>query len=478
MSAVLERERKYELAEVEALPDLERIPGVRVSGEDLDTLDAVYFDAADLRLARAGITLRRRSGGPDAGWHLKLPSGVDTRTEFHAPLAEEPPGELTGLVAGILRGAPVEPVARISTVRHRRRLLDDGGVLAEVTDDHVTGQPAGPDAVPTEWREVEVELAERADAALLDRVEEFLVDSGLRRSSASSKLQRVLAVSTGRPAPERRSTAGEAVLAYLHEQVAALNRQDIAVRRGADDAIHQLRVAARRLRSALRVFRKIIEGSPQIQDDLRWLGEQLGPARDLEVLEERFRTAVAQLPDELVLGSVTARLTRSFGPDRAAADRTARQTLDTTRYFRLREQLDALLAAPPLTERANRKRRKEIAKRVRRAYRKVAQRMDAMTALPPGPDRDTATHRVRKAAKRLRYAAEVAGRKVKPAKRFTKVLGEYQDSVVARPRLRELGVAAHLAGDNAFTFGVLTGQERATMPDVLGAWNRLRESYD
>jgi CHAD domain-containing protein len=488
----LERERKYEQGGRGALPELERVPGVKeISDADQDNLKAIYFDTPDLRLARSGVTLRRREGGPDAGWHLKVPAGPDARTEHHARLGDEPdrpPAELVDLVAGILRGATLGPVAHISTARRRRRLLDGGGqVLAEVTDDRVTGQPTGSAAV--DWREIEVELAEQTDAELLDKIEARLLRSGLTRSASGSKLGRVLEVEPDRPAPiTRKSSAGDVVLAYLREQAEILVQQDIGVRRGAADAVHQLRVASRRTRSALRVFGKIVDRdcTRQLEEDLRWLAGKLGPARDLEVLEERFRKAVADLPDEWVLGAVNTRLTRHFTPARAKADQAARKALNTSRYFRLRDALDELLATPPLTERARRRARKELPREVGRAYRKLARRERAMADTPAGPERDTATHRVRKTAKRLRYATEAVVSAVgKPAKRtrkrakaLTKVLGEYQDGVVARIPLRQLGIAAHQAGDSSFTYGLLAGAEwaetRRLADEIEAAWQRLR----
>jgi CHAD domain-containing protein len=488
----VERERKYELPKNGSLPDLGRVRGVAAvsdpDGDAPDTLDAVYLDSADLRLARAGVTLRRREGGPDVGWHLKVPVGADAKAEIHERLTEgmDPPAPLVGLVAGILRGAEVGPVARIATTRRRRHLLGRGGdVLAEVTDDRVRGQRAG-DHPATRWREIEVELADNTDDRMLDEVEAVLARSGLRRSGSSSKLRKVLDVDAAKPAPvTRRSTAGAVVLSYLREQVTAVNYQDILVRRGAPDAVHQLRVASRRIRSVLRVYGKVLDRTrtKAIQDDLRWLGAKLARSRDLEVLEKRFREAVAALPDELVIGNVNTRLTRYFTPARAAADRAAVRTLNSSRYFRLRERLDRLLADPPLTKRAERKARTELPKRLRKAHGKVADRMRARAAAAPGANRDAATHRARKAGKRLRHAAELAEpalgkatrRFRKRAKDFTKKLGEVQDSVVARPPLRELGIAAHLSGDNAFTFGLLAGQERATDRDaaIAKAWRRL-----
>src|SRR6266508_6665092 len=122
---VVERERKYELGDDERLPRLDEVPGIGdVSDPVRDKLSATYYDTADLRMARSGIALRRREGGPDAGWHLKVRSGPDTKIEHHAPISDQPPAELVEPLAGLLRGAPLAPVARITTARRRRQLLD------------------------------------------------------------------------------------------------------------------------------------------------------------------------------------------------------------------------------------------------------------------------------------------------------------------------------------------------------------------
>jgi inorganic triphosphatase YgiF len=84
---VLETERKYDLHEDAQLPCWSGLSGVREPvGPEEQLLEAVYFDTADLRLAAAGVTLRRRHGGSDAGWHLKLPAGVDSRDEIRVGL--------------------------------------------------------------------------------------------------------------------------------------------------------------------------------------------------------------------------------------------------------------------------------------------------------------------------------------------------------------------------------------------------------
>jgi inorganic triphosphatase YgiF len=196
----METERKYEAESSFVLPSLSGLPGVAaVSPARTHELSAVYFDTGDLRLAAARITLRRRTGGTDAGWHLKLPAGVDTRREIHAPLggsALAVPAELAGRVSGWTGGQSLQPIARLDTTRTLRHLTDEHGeVLAEVADDLVTGSlpVPGPAAwqVAASWREIEVELV-AGSAGLLDTVAAALRQAGARPSAAASKLARLL----------------------------------------------------------------------------------------------------------------------------------------------------------------------------------------------------------------------------------------------------------------------------------------------
>ena len=142
--SMIEIERKFAVGADFAVPDLSGVPGVAsVTGPRTYHLTAVYWDTPGFRLAAAHITLRRRTGGTDAGWHLKLPAGSGARREVHAPLGpgtEGVPAELAGLVAEQSGGEPLQPIARLRTTRTVRHLLDSAGqVLAEVADDEVTG---------------------------------------------------------------------------------------------------------------------------------------------------------------------------------------------------------------------------------------------------------------------------------------------------------------------------------------------------
>src|SRR2546421_4989370 len=111
-------------------------------------------------------------------------------------------------------------------------------------------------------------------------------------------------------------SAGAALTAYLAEHVERLAAEDPRARRGEDDAVHQLRVAARRLRSALQSYRRLLdrEQTDPVVDALRELAQAFAPARDAEVLHARIRGGLAGLEPELLLGPVQAQVTRHYSP--------------------------------------------------------------------------------------------------------------------------------------------------------------------
>jgi inorganic triphosphatase YgiF len=199
----LETEQKYDADAGFVLPKLGSLPelGGRRAGEPRRIyLSATYFDTEDQRLIRNKVTLRRRVGGDDEGWHLKLPAGKDTRQEVHAPLEEgntgSPPARLTARVEEITAGEQLRPVALLDTERTVVTLAGPAGdALVEVADDLVTAVRFGSaDGEPMRWREIEVEvLSPGAEAtALLETVGTVLREAGARPSASGSKLARVL----------------------------------------------------------------------------------------------------------------------------------------------------------------------------------------------------------------------------------------------------------------------------------------------
>ncbi|MFD9504075.1 CHAD domain-containing protein [Streptomyces sp. NPDC060035] len=493
-----EVERKYEATPETRLPDLTRAAGVSaVVHRGLTELDAVYYDTEDFRLAAGSLTLRRRTGGDDAGWHLKIPVSAGIRDEIQAPLTDDLPPDLTGLLRSRVRNTAVSPVVRILSARDIHHLLDEDGVLlAELSIDEVLAERLTEEGHGTTsaWTEMEVELADDGDPAVLDAVERRLLKAGVLPSAAPSKLARALAETDPekpRQTKKRASPhdAGGHVLAYVHRQITAVIELDPAVRRDLPDSVHRMRVATRRLRSAFRTYRKILDRAvtDPLRDELKWLAAELGVDRDQEVLDERLRSRVAGLPDILVLGPVSARLQLSRVAGSTGARRRVVSALDGDRYLALLESLDALLADPPLRPDAARNPGDVLPRAVLKDYERLATRIGHALEQPPGHDRDLAMHEARKAAKRVRYAGEAARPALgKPAKKFAKkmkavqsVLGDHQDSVVARDALRTLASQAHGAGESAFTWGLLYGQEEAAAADrereLPEVWARASE---
>ncbi|MFB7503658.1 CYTH and CHAD domain-containing protein [Streptomyces broussonetiae] len=479
-----ETERKYEAPSADDtswLPDLTRVHGiVSVVEKGLDELDAVYYDTDDLRMVGALATLRRRTGGADAGWHLKLPTSGDSREAVQAPLSDTIPDTLRDLTLSRTRGAELRPVIRIRSSRSTRHLIDsEGAVLAELSLDSVRAESLLDTTVRASWTEMEVELAKDADPLLLDAVDKTLRKNGIARADGSSKLARALE-ETGTVAPrlpDKRAetvvpgSAGDEVLRYVDEQRHTLVNADPAVRRGLPDSVHRMRVTCRRLRSILRSYRAVLdrEVTDPIRAELKWLGGELGAERDQEVLVDRLSTRIGASPRELILGPVDARL-QVWNVARTSKSR--QRTLDallSSRYLALLSSLAELTEQPPLRRKATRKPEKVMVKAILKEHVRLAGRVAHALELARGTERDAALHQARKAAKKARYATEPARASLgKPVRRLgkrvkavQKMLGEHQDSVVARDTLRNLALAAHAAGEPAFTWGLLYGQEQA-----------------
>jgi CHAD domain-containing protein len=491
-----EIELTFDADEGFALPDLRDLPGVaQVAPPQVRDLEAVYYDTADYRLAAHRHTLRRRTGGHDAGWHLKRPRSDGFRDELQEPLGDEAavPPALRRFVEVHVRGAQLAPVVRLSTRRTATELLDAAGsVLAEIAQDDVTAElPALPaltgrdgEVRPGEvvrWSEIEAELV-RGDLDLLEAVRTRLLAAGARLSDSPSKLARALGdrVPVAPAAAGVPGTAGTALLAYVRGQVADLLVQDPLVRADAHDAVHQMRVACRRLRAVLAAFRPVVDaaGVEPVRAELKWLGEVLGQARDAEVVRDRLLAAVAAEPPELVLGPVERFVTETFSTRYRTAHDAVLEALGSERYFALLDALDALATTAPRGQRASASAKKVLRRQLARTYRRTRRLVEDARAAS-GEHREELFHEVRKSAKRARYAGDAAtavlGEQArsyaKAMKAVQEVLGEHQDGVVAGAALRELAVAAHQAGENAFTYGRLHGLEQAAGERALARFD-------
>ncbi len=466
-----EVERKFDVSESTVSPSFEGLSAVtRVQRSPTQHQEAVYFDTPGHDLAAHRVTLRRRTGGSDAGWHLKLPAGPDTRTEVRTPLNDVAddtvPDELKDVVLAIVRDRPLGPVARITTERTVDMLYGpDGTAIAEFSDDRVTASAA--DGDPQQWREWELELVEGASVAdgVLGRLANRLLDAGAVPAGHGSKLARVLADSD---MPDGGSEPpGDPIHQAVAEQVDLLVEWDRAVRADVYDSVHQMRVTTRKIRSLLQASEGVfgISDDAWVLDELRQLASVLGVARDAEVLAERYELALDELPDELVRGPIRNRLVDGAKRRYQSGLRRSLIAMRSPRYFRLLDALDGLVAAQPSSAPEGGDESATVTidsayKRVRKAAKKAAS--------ASAEDRNEALHRIRKGAKRLRYTAAATGAsKVSDrAKTIQSLLGDHQDSVVSRTHLSQQAEAAHAAGEDTFTYGLLYAREDAVARDA------------
>ncbi|PZS20519.1 MAG: adenylate cyclase [Pseudonocardiales bacterium] len=469
----LEREVKLDVDDAFRVPDLDDLapPGGVLDTVQL-TLDSTYFDTAPRDLLAADVTLRCRSGGlTDTGWQLKLPSG-DARTEMRLPRGEGAgvPKELRDLTAGLRRGRGLRQLARIRTERSVYRLSDaNGRLLVEVADDRVSATTLGDTAIISTWREIEVELAD-GGAGLNRTIVKRLREAGAQPSTSSSKLARAVGqLVADRPSPAAAAqgcTVGDLVLAYLLEQRQGLLTGDVDLRDGSD-AIHPTRVATRRWRSTLRTFGALFEAErvSALDGELAWYAAVLGAVRDPDVLRTHLRGVIAELPDHVVLGPVANRVEQHLISEREHHRRTLLRALNGRRYYALLDALDSWIADPPFTAAAG-----EPRARAGKLAAGAQKKLDRQLRVAASHDDVEHVHRARKAAKRARYAFELAApalatkaakRRIAKIKVIQDTLGEFQDSVVATETLLRMGIRAGTSpNENGFSYGLLYALEQ------------------
>ena len=475
-STHVELERKFDVPDEAVTPSFSGLTAIsRVDTVRTQCLEAVYFDTAGHDLSARRVTLRRRTGGSDAGWHVKLPGNAvhpEARTEVQSPLQQDIPDELRDVVLGIVRDRPLLPVARINNTRDVTALIGaDESVVAEFCDDRVTACRLHPDGSPAEeqsWREWELEVTDTGApdaAALLNRLTNRVLDAGGVPAGHGSKLAKVLGTTASGGSVDHRDPVHQAVA----DQIDRLLECDRAVREDAPDAVHQMRVATRQIRSLLQAsgYDFGLSADAWILGELQALSAVLGLARDAEVLGERYRAALAALPADVVRGPVAERLVAGSQRRYQAGLRRSVAAMRSARYFRLLDALEQVSAASP-TPPGSDVEHTMIASTIAASYRKVRKAAKvarhtgtADTGGEPVAEHDHALHRIRKAAKRLRYLAEATGDTAvaKRAKLIQTLLGEHQDSVVSRTHLLAEADAAHAAGEDTFTYGVLYQRE-------------------
>jgi len=436
-----EVERKFALAEGDDLPALEGL------GEPEEfALEAVYHDTLHFALIRSRRVVRRRSGGGDEGWHVKLPGGdAEHRVEHHAPLdAPRLPEELRRLVSDVLARHALVPVATLRTRRRQSELRDpSGAVVALVCLDDVVATVG---TAEQSWREAEVELVEGAPPEVLEDVTRVFAAAGIQPAEGQSKIGRALgnALAADDRATSGDPTAAGVVLDYLSEQIGTLQDLESGVLADSPDAVHRSRVATRRLRSALRTFGPLFEADAvkALRSELAWHATELGAPRDAEVLRDGLLDALDDLEvpedaDEREL--ISARLVE----DHASAHAELVETMATSRYDDLHDSLARWLAGPPLRAAGEADADPVLHGLLDRARGRVT-KLYAKALRHPSDL--TGWHEVRKGAKAARYCSEA----LKPVfgsrasdhaaawEAVTDAFGELQDSVVARTTITAL----------------------------------------
>lgn len=485
------------------LPDLTGvIEGVVVDPPETIRMETVYFDTPDLRLARWGVSLRRRAG---EGWTLKLaplpsnlgaPAQVLERDELtFQGGATKPPTSALDVVRAYVRKSELVPVARLSTVRRRVRLVDGAGArVAEVVDDEVSVRDGR--RVAARFREIEVEVPDAGASNGAVTAEPILTSlvTRLRQAGAGApdptpKHVRAIgprAIEPPEVAPQplpAGAPARDVIKNALASSVAALLNHDPLIRTGRDpEAVHQARVATRRLRSNLRTFGPLLdlEWTEPLRSELGWLAMGLGAVRDREVLLGRLLERAKSLPasDQRSAASLLQLLEIEIGDLRKKliAD------LDSPRYIDLLEMLVAASHSPQVLPEADQPATGVLPALATSPWRRLRSAVRQTRATANETPTDAELHRIRILAKRARYAAEavapIAGVQAtafaRTAARLQTVLGEHQDSVTAQAWLR----SARVTGKRAFVAGELIALERLAAQDARARWPKVWDALD
>jgi CHAD domain-containing protein len=444
-------------------------PALALDPAGIQSLDDTYYDTEDWRLYRAGCALRVRRVGDRVEATMKsrvtVASGPERRREITAAIedggraAREGAAPGLDLVAGplatriaLIAGRhPLVPVAALHTRRERFALRCGATAIAEVAIDRTKAR-ARSAAMPTQLDRVEVELRGPASEEVTAFVEALRAACGLERS-AHSKYEAALAAAGVIPAAvpdvgpttiDDGMTVGAVAYAVLRRGFIALLRAEPGTRIGEDvEALHDMRVAIRRLRTAMRLFADVLpRRAAGLRAALGWLGTALGAVRDLDVQLEQVRSWRAEMgfaAGEPVEGVAAVMRRRRL----VARDRMLR-ALDSRRYDRFVTRFAELLRRESTRGVAGARRPVLAAapELIERRVRKLEKAADRLDATSPAPD----YHAARIQTKRLRYALEAHGEVYgKPLRALLRavvalqdLLGEHQDAAVAAEHLRAL----------------------------------------
>ncbi|MCF8611322.1 CYTH and CHAD domain-containing protein [Gordonia sp. HY285] len=492
----LEIELKFDVDAGLPAPELAGlVPDGSVGAPQTYLLEATYYDTADTVLARNRTTLRRRAGGVDDGWHLKRPSTVKSaRRELGVSFDDAVfdggvPTVLRDQVASIVRLGELVPIATITTDRTMTSVFDaDGRELGVFCEDLVSAESLLPGGGVERWAEWEFELVD-GDGPLLARAKAYLREAGARKASSVSKLARAigpLPAATESRAVEsrsvgRKSTALDLVVFDLATHRDTLVAYDPLVREDAPDAVHQMRVAARKLRSILTSYPQVLAqgAADPVSTELKLLGGVLGDARDLEV---SLATNELMLARENAPADLREALIENERIRRERAVRSMRFALSTDRYLTLLDDLDALIADPTPGLDADSPARDVAAEAIAASYRRLRRAQKTLRDFDAwSPEWGEQLHTIRKRAKAARYTAESASTLRRSsfkeigsyAKAVQTHLGVFHDTVVNRARLAEVAEHTPLSPAAVFVLGRLDAREEARGRKAVKTYRKL-----
>jgi len=492
----LEIERTYDLPEGADLPDLIGIGGIlRTDRQEPFELDATYWDTDRFDLVASRVTVRRRTGGHDAGWHIKRSASDTVRHEQHFPLtkrANAVPVELLSALVTERRGRALRPVVRITTRRAVTRLLDeDGDQIAELADDQVTATrldtEGNPAAEPRHWREVEVETIEGTDeqvaAALFDALDARFADQGAAPAAVASKLARGLAGAdalrlrtTDRPA---KGTAARVVTKHLKRLRTSLHRREAQLRSGDIADLRGLATTALGLSAVFVAYRRAFADTDvhaRAADAAEAFAEVAARAAAAEYLADHLHHASGPAQDELVDQPARDRISTATQARQGEAVAGVVRFLGSPAFVDLLDALDDAVERPAPTSwglRPPKQVAQDVSAEQKPLVREVVRAAAGDDPTDEAADR-AATDAAWLAATRMRIALDVLGDEAFPqalGRRITvaaDVLTERARSLHALEELRNVAALAREAGEDTFAYGVLAGDRV----------RRAEESYD
>jgi CHAD domain-containing protein len=477
---------------------LEEIPGLGIVPLAAKRLVDAYVDTEDWRMGRAGYALRvrRRSGRVETT--LKDLSAADKglrrRLEVTQPL---PPVGLEGLdrsgevgwrVAALAGAVPLKQVLEVRTRRRPFDLEIHGERVGELAlDDTVIA--IGQERRRLRLTRVEVEVSPAWVNAMQPFVERLRRECGLQPATLSKFEAGLMAAGLSIPGPPELGptvvspscSLGELAYRVLRKDALAMLAQMPGTRLGEDiEALHQMRVATRRMRAGLDMFADVLPvRARHLHAELGWLAGLLGEVRDLDVQIGRFedwneemsgdhRQALDELAELLVAERTTARA-------------ELLEALDSKRYDRLVSSLVAMLAQGPSSRFGAARVGAVIAMPALVSARHRAARKAAWRATRSGLAADY--HRLRIRCKRLRYSLEFASGLydgelkgfVRQMTRLQDTLGSMQDAEVASSRLCTIALTEEGACLSRATIFAMGGVARRYQSEAENLLSRLPE---